>query len=397
MKKQKFICVLSFAQLSLLEIARLKDSGEYAFDIMATSAQTALIECDGETVKHLSRAFGGVYKVARACGNSIEGIEDCLPLPDEPKFNWTISGYCCSAESLESAKEFVSVILKKSSLGKSRFVRPESGLNISELKIADLKKTVLVNDQSRSRGFDIVVDSCNVPPNFGYTEFLSDVDGFLERDLSRPYQDPTLTVGTRVARSLVNLCGLKRQMTILDPFCGVGTILQEALVMGLNAVGVEISSAEASRSRENLEWLRRRFRLSSKLFVRIIRSDSMYLEKSNLPRIDAIATEPILVPKLERNPDGESARKIIGACAEKYSRAFSVFRDVLNSESPVAIIAPDLIDDRGRVHGLDLFQIAEKHGFSPLRPVVSGAENPCRVPTTKRKIIQRKVFLMKRE
>src|SRR5579872_1873536 len=243
MQELKFICVLSFAQLSLLELVRLKDSGQFPLEITTTSAQTAVVICDRDTAKRLAHASGGVFKIARVCGSSIGEIENCLPLPDEPKFSWTVSGYCCNPDDLESAKDFVSNLLKGASLGKSRFVRPKLEENISELKIVDLKKNILTDDHAKLRGFDVVIDQCGGSPNFGYTEFLSDVDGFRERDMGRPYQDPTLTLSPRIARTLVSICGLKKGATVLDPFCGIGTILQEALVLGLNVVGVEISAA----------------------------------------------------------------------------------------------------------------------------------------------------------
>jgi tRNA (guanine10-N2)-dimethyltransferase len=44
-------------------------------------------------------------------------------------------------------------------------------------------------------------------------------------------------------------------MAILDPFCGTGVILQEALLMGYNAYGTDIEERMISHSRANLDWL----------------------------------------------------------------------------------------------------------------------------------------------
>ena len=43
--------------------------------------------------------------------------------------------------------------------------------------------------------------------------------------------------------------------TILDPFCGTGVVLQEALIMGFNAYGTDLSEKMISFSDINLKWL----------------------------------------------------------------------------------------------------------------------------------------------
>lgn len=363
------------------------------FEIISASERTSLVKCTPEIAKRLAATAGGIYKIARVCGSSLEDLDNCLTFPDEPKFNWTVSGYCCCTEEIQDLRDTVSKLLKEASVGKSKYLPPENDRDSIELKVRDLKRIVLDGSGPRAKGLDLVLDCCSGKSAYGYTEFLSDVSGFEERDLQRPYQDPTITMGPRIARSLVNLCGLRRGMTILDPFSGLGTILQEAMVLGLNSVGVEISSSESARCRANLEWTKERFRLSSSVQTRIVRADAFTLRKSDLPKVDAVATEPILVPRLEKNPTAERASRIAQESREKYSAAFRAFSQILGKEAPVSIVAPVLVDDRGKTHGIDLFSVAKEFGFRPV--VQPRIENPCDVPTSKKKIIQRRVFLMK--
>lgn len=395
MSSQKYLCILSFASLSLLELSRLRDSGFTPFELDSHSSLTAIVDCDKDGAKKLARVTGGTFKIARRCGNSLDDLDECLPLPDESKFAWTISGYCCTQEDIEDSKSFVFGYLKDHSIVKSRFQTPEQTDNGVELRLLDLRKSVFPLQNGKGQGFDVVIDRCSGELNVGYTEFLSDVEGFRERDLSRPYQDPSATMSPRVARLLVNLCGLKRGMTILDPFCGLGTILQEALIIGLNAVGIEISPAESSRCRENLNWLRERFQVSSKISARVIRGDSTKIRKADLPKVDAIATEPILLPKLEKNPTTSMADHMISSTSQRYSQALEAFSGILNADGVVSIVAPDIIDDRGRRHEFDLFEIGRRFGFKQVHSRGPGIENPCSVPTAKRKMIQRRIYLMK--
>jgi hypothetical protein len=52
-----------------------------------------------------------------------------------------------------------------------------------------------------------------------------------------------------LARSCVNLLGLEKGRTILDPFCGSGTFIADAPLMGLNAVGVDVNPLSTMISR----------------------------------------------------------------------------------------------------------------------------------------------------
>ncbi len=318
-----------------------------------------------------------------------------LPLPDQPKFSWTVSGYGCEKETLEDVRIEVANLLKSSSLGKSRYLFPDPRGGGSEIKISDLVKNVLVTDQNKTKGIDVTVNCDLTGRYYGFTEFASNVRGFEERDFGRPYQDPTVTMSPRLARTLVNLCGLQKGKTLLDPFCGHGTILQEALLVGLNVVGIDISSTEISKCRENLVWLKKRFHLSPKLSSNVFRRDTLRMEYSNLPKVDAIASEPILIPKLEKNQNAVKSIEIIRDSSAKYGEAFRAFTEILRPGGIVSIVAPDLIDDRGRSHSIDVAYVSTEHGFTLLHSDSPDLQNPCLVPTTKRKIIQRKVYVMK--
>ncbi|HYB04170.1 MAG TPA: hypothetical protein VED17_06900, partial [Nitrososphaerales archaeon] len=272
---QKYLCILSFATLSWLELSRIRDSGILNFQILASSKNSVLIQCPSETAKQLAKRTGGIFKVGKVCGTSPETLQDCLPLPNTNKFNWTISGYECDADTLELTKDIVAQILKEASLSKARFIRPDLDGDDSELKLSNLLRSVLIEEKGkRVPGVDVIVDYSLGVVHYGYTQFPSDIAGFRDRDFSRPYQDPTATISPRLARTLVNLCGLPQGKTLVDPFCGLGTILQEGLLLGLNVVGIDISSSEVARCRENLDWFRRQFKVSPKASSRVIRGNS---------------------------------------------------------------------------------------------------------------------------
>ncbi len=87
---------------------------------------------------------------------------------------------------------------------------------------------------------------------------VQDIDAYAKRDQARPARDAKVgMLPPKLAQILINLCGpLKPGSVILDPFCGTGVVLQEALLMGCyRAYGTDISERMVEYSTRNLEWL----------------------------------------------------------------------------------------------------------------------------------------------
>jgi tRNA G10 N-methylase Trm11 len=63
------------------------------------------------------------------------------------------------------------------------------------------------------------------------------------------------SINFRVARALVNIgMGPNTSLTFIDPCCGVGTVVIEALSMGVNAKGYEINRPIAINAQQNLSF-----------------------------------------------------------------------------------------------------------------------------------------------
>ena len=87
---------------------------------------------------------------------------------------------------------------------------------------------------------------------------VQDIDAYARRDQARPARDAKVgMLPPKLAQILINLCGpLKPGSTVLDPFCGTGVVLQEALLMGYHAYGTDINERMVEYSRKNLDWLK---------------------------------------------------------------------------------------------------------------------------------------------
>ena len=86
---------------------------------------------------------------------------------------------------------------------------------------------------------------------------VQDIDAYTKRDQARPARDARVgMLPPKLAQILINLCGpLESGATVLDPFCGTGVVLQEALLMGYQAYGTDLSERMIEYSEKNLKWL----------------------------------------------------------------------------------------------------------------------------------------------
>ena len=84
---------------------------------------------------------------------------------------------------------------------------------------------------------------------------------FQKRDIQKPNQRVIFAMPPRLARMMVNLSACNEGKTLLDPFCGVGTILQEALLEKAAVIGMDKNPWCVKAAEENLEWLIQEYEL----------------------------------------------------------------------------------------------------------------------------------------
>ncbi len=88
------------------------------------------------------------------------------------------------------------------------------------------------------------------------TTAVQNISAYAARDQARPKRDAKVgMLPPKLAQIIINLAKPAEKATVLDPFCGTGVVLQEALLMGHNAYGSDIEARMIDYSKDNLEWL----------------------------------------------------------------------------------------------------------------------------------------------
>ena len=189
------------------------------------------------------RRLGGVLKVAEEL---VERPLDYLQSLPEGKVTIGVSDYSKGATKRSAQGEALKL--------KKILVRHGRSVRVVENKEAVLSTaTSLHNGLSGKNSRKVELIKLN---NEWYRVVgVQDVDAYAKRDQARPARDAKVgMLPPKLAQILINLCGpLKFGATVLDPFCGTGVVLQEALLMGYQAYGTDISDRMIEYSEKNLK------------------------------------------------------------------------------------------------------------------------------------------------
>lgn len=170
-----------------------------------------------------------------------------------------------------------------------------------------------------------------------------DVDDFTRRDVGRPHRDlKSGTLPPKLARILVNLARLPAVGSLLDPFCGSGTILTEAALLGVpRVVGVDVAARAVAQTQANLAWLACHYPQARVGRWSVRQGDARELWRVvGSERFNAVVTEPYLGPPRRGRETRRELERVMAALADLYGAAFQQFRHVLTSAGRVVIVLP---------------------------------------------------------
>ncbi|MBN2100516.1 hypothetical protein JW710_01305 [Candidatus Dojkabacteria bacterium] len=288
--------VLSLAELksvlnsSQTKHVELSSSPEYiTFDIMLSI----------DDMLDLFKKLGGFIKFGFVVEDPYEFLEGNV-LDKVQKINKKLNFAVSMAGEPQMVREKIN---SKQKLGmeikKWLKTKKISSRYVAKPRIAQTSSVLIEKNKILDEGFELYLlfDSKRVTNLWGFTLAVQDYEDFAKRDYKRPRTNKKKgMLPPKLARIMVNLSGLKPGLTIWDPFCGSGTVLQEALVLGYKVIGTDIDSVSIEETQENLSWTCEEYKISHNNY-KVMRHDI----KDGIPEdIDyqSIVTEPYLGPIL---------------------------------------------------------------------------------------------------
>jgi tRNA G10 N-methylase Trm11 len=195
---------------------------------------------------------------------------------------------------------------------------------------------------------------------------------FQRRDVERPVQRKIFSMPPRLAKIMVNLSSCAPGKVLLDPFCGVGTILQEAMLAKAQVTGIDINPWCVKASCTNLAWLKDEYEIEDGRYTVLLGDSRRLTDKIDIDSVDCIATEPDLGPALRHLPTESYAQRIVDNLRPLYCGFLEEARRVLKDGGRLVITSPYIRTRSGIFVTLNVEKEAERIGFSPVCPIGSG-------------------------
>lgn len=198
------------------------------------------------------------------------------------------------------------------------------------------------------------------------TTAVQDYHTFSKNDYGRPQRDHfSGMLPPKVARMMLNISTPELYDTILDPFCGSGTVLQEALLLGYsNVIGADVSKKAIEDSQANLDWLNM---ASIPLHVVDVRSIDTIIASAS---INCIVAEGYLGAVRPNKTDKEHRR-----ATKLYVESFTALTKILAPGARVVLAVPAWQRHTGLMT-MDLTDVLHKLGYSAFHePIVYGREH----------------------
>ena len=171
------------------------------------------------------------------------------------------------------------------------------------------------------------------------------------------------------AFDLEETTGSRAAVTILDPFCGTGTVLQEALLAGYDIVGTDLSQKMVDYTTENLSWLQSTFTAPSRPVGRVIdihQADATTHHWPNGKHLTAVVCETYLGQPFSAPPAPQKLAEVAGNCNHIITGFLSNIRLQLAPNTPLCIAVPAWYDASGWATHLPLIKNLQKLGYYQL-------------------------------
>jgi len=367
----KYIFILgNNPRLSVAEIKAVLPQGK----IIDSGQQFLILDHEKFDCQEILNHLGGTVKIGIVFGKKID--------------EGAVLG---SAMSIEAGKRY--------NFGFSFYSQKSSGIGMrlkGRLKEKGISARLVTSREAALSSVIVKKEKCHdflvLPGWFGQTCAVQEFEQYSRLDYGRPASDALSgMLPPKLAKMMINFSEAKSAEILLDPFCGSGTIISQAVEMGFqNLIGSDISDKAVADTKRNIEWLMEKLQkpnpndqinqnfkipkagwINNKLVIGhwslvILKSDINELSQSiKASSIDTIVTEPYLGPPLRGGENEEQIKKIKSNLEKLYLSAFNQFKIVLKRGGRIVIVFPQW-HLRGKIFDLNLEDKITRLGFKRL-------------------------------
>jgi tRNA G10 N-methylase Trm11 len=259
----KSICILG--RQPALGLAELESV--YGPEHVRPLEGAALLDISAEDIDF--RRLGGTIKTARLLTTVpttdwrkladylIEKVPPYVKDMDEGKFTLGLSlyGFDTPLKAIEACLLEIKKLVRRS--GRPVRIVPNNAATLNSAQ-------VLHNKLTYKGAWELLFIKDGARTLLAQTLFVQDIEAYGARDQARPARDARVgMLPPKLAQIILNLAvgqladelEDKTKLRLLDPFCGTGVILQEALLAGYSVLGSDIEPKMVEHTKRNLKWL----------------------------------------------------------------------------------------------------------------------------------------------
>ncbi len=303
-----------------------------SYNLIFSAGELFLIETDTRiNGAELENELAGVVKVGMVflqkdnLSDIASIISEKLIKTQKNKLVFGISLYNINVDIYPICKEIKSKLLSAGIA--PRYILPQTDNKLSSVvvKKQHIEETIIINYQNSYY--------------FSHTEAVQNFEDWNYRDYDRPYADPKSgMLPPKVARMMINLT---EGRTLLDPFCGMGTILAEGLSCGYKVIGSDKSPATIASTEKNLSWFIKKLNPKSSDY-NLYCSDAVDLSFLKSERVDTIVTEPYLGPNWDTGVEvsKQKLENIITGLEKLYFGCLKTWHNYIADNGTIVLIIP---------------------------------------------------------
>ncbi|MBI4033645.1 hypothetical protein HY379_01465 [Candidatus Saccharibacteria bacterium] len=368
----KSLCVLGRQPaLGLAELESL-----YGAKHLKPIRGAALLDVPAEDINF--KRLGGTIKTARVLANLpytdwnqlMHYLRVNIPkhlqhLPTG-KFTFGLSVYGMMVNVPEINRSMLEIKKVIKTGGRSARIVPNKTTSLSSAQ-------VLHNKLTHKGAWELILINDRQQTILAQTLFVQDIEAYAARDQARPARDAKVgMLPPKLAQIIINLAlgapekkhpgaELSRFM-VLDPFCGTGVILQEALMMGYRVVGTDIEPRMVDYTTRNLKWLYQKYPQIQ---------GSMYVEEADATSyrwqmFSTIASEAYLGRPLASLPSPEKLGEIINDVNTIVKKFLQNLRPQLRDNQRLCIAVPAWQISAGKFKHLPVLDKLTDMGYNRL-------------------------------
>ena len=212
--------------------------------------------------------------------------------------------------------------------------------NATELNSAQ----VLHNGLTSPSGWELLFIRDGNATWLAQTVHVQDIEAYAARDQGRPKRDARVgMLPPKLAQIIVNLATADNQptdrITVMDPFCGTGVLLQEAALMGYRVYGSDIDPRMIEYTNKNLAWLAQ-LQMGRHTIVTRTAETADATNHQWQPQPDIVACETYLGRPFNAVPDNETLARIVSDCNLIIKKFLTNLHPQLKTDARLCIAVP---------------------------------------------------------